>query len=99
MHYCRAMTSCALVVVEQLAYPKLPHKRVKPQQLHFLHKGSQVGAENKRPRGEQVPNADVRDSGVDSGGEDAVFEAATEESGFPSDNGNDTASGGRRCSC
>ncbi|WVY91977.1 hypothetical protein V8G54_037491 [Vigna mungo] len=24
-------------------------QRVKPQQLHFLHKGSQVGAENKRP--------------------------------------------------
>ncbi|KAG2384067.1 uncharacterized protein HKW66_Vig0151700 [Vigna angularis] len=59
-------------------------QRVKPQQVHFLHKGSQVGAENKRPRGEQVPNADVHDSSVDSGREDAVFEAATEESGVPS---------------
>jgi len=40
-------------------------QRVKPQQLHFLQGGSQVEAENQRPRGEQVPNAGVRDSGVE----------------------------------
>ncbi|KAG2384459.1 uncharacterized protein HKW66_Vig0147770 [Vigna angularis] len=63
--------------------------------LHAWKGGRQICGGGRRIR----RSADVRDSGVDSGGEDAVVEAATEESGFPSDNGNDAASGGRRCSC